>query len=74
MPGTLTGHTYLQRARLNGGHCLGENATLKPLIRAEQSPEGMECINAWSKRGMKPGDEKGRLCERDSHLLLQEFK
>ena len=38
--GTLTGHTYLHRPRLNDGHCLGENATLKLLIEAEQSPEG----------------------------------
>lgn len=40
--GALTGHTYLHRPRLNGRHCLGENATFKLLIKAEQSPEGQE--------------------------------
>lgn len=60
--GTLTGHTYLQRPRLNGRHCLGENATLKLLIKAEQSPRGGtsdECT-ALQERGMTPERERGR--------------
>lgn len=58
--GTLTGHTYLQRPRLNGRHCLGENATLKLLIKAEQSPRGERVMNAWGERGMTPEREGGR--------------
>lgn len=71
--GTCTGHTYLQRPRLNGRHCLGENATLKLPIKAEQSPEGERVTNARSEQVMKEG-RKERLSEKESHLVLRECK
>lgn len=71
--GTCTGHTYLQRPRLNGRHCLGENATLKLPIKEEQSPEGERVMNTPSERVMKEG-RKGRLSEKESHLVLRECR
>lgn len=38
----LQGTPIYKEARLNGSYCLGKNATLKLLIKAEQSPEGKE--------------------------------
>lgn len=56
--GAQTGHTYLHRARLNGRHCLVENATLKLLIKAEQSPEGARAMKRVGESRREP--EKGR--------------
>lgn len=57
--GTLTGCTYFHSPGLSGKNCQGENATLKFLIKAEQSPEGQEGgAEGGGQSGKEGNDEK----------------
>lgn len=70
--GAQTRHTYLHRARLNGRHCLVENATLKLLIKAEQSPEGARAMHSAGESQKQGGRKKlsEALKKGDTHLVL----